>query len=202
MSGVVAEASRCLVRGTALGVGVGRLEVSDIDLEVGSGEVVAVRGQAGPALLYALAGLLPLTAGELKIGRHQEDESRVGRRERPYRRSGGVVLLDGSHDVARQMARARLAGLGIERSAASRRRLSYPDEAEVLLVDGEGIAPDMEVVALLERARHEGAATVVAGRSLALASHCDWVLLLPRLGPRAPRPPPCVRWSTCEARQR
>lgn len=116
--------------------------VHDLDLAVGPGETVALLGPSGSGkttFLYAVAGFLPLAAGEIWLG--TERVAGAGSDLPPERRSVGMVFqhyglwphLDAQDSVAypmrragmdaatsRRAARELLAGAGIDHLAKRR----------------------------------------------------------------------------------
>jgi molybdate transport system ATP-binding protein len=80
----------------AIGVDRGALAL-DVDLAVADGEVVAVLGPNGAGkstLLRALAGLLPLDRGHIRIDGHVLDDPETGVLVPPEQRPGAMVFQD------------------------------------------------------------------------------------------------------------
>ncbi len=77
-------------------VRLGRLDL-DVELRIGQGEVVAVLGPNGAGkttLLRALAGLVPLDAGHIRLGEEVLDDPQAGIFVPPEKRPVGVVFQD------------------------------------------------------------------------------------------------------------
>ncbi len=142
--------------------------VLDIDLDVAPGEVVALLGPNGAGkstTLRALAGLLPLDEGSVRIGDTVVEDTAQGLRTPPDRRRVGVVFQDyllfphldvrenvafglraagTRRDEARRRADAWLARVGVSEHATARPgRLSGGQAQRVALARALVTTPDL-----------------------------------------------------------
>jgi molybdate transport system ATP-binding protein len=117
----------------------------DAELRTVPGEVLAVLGPNGAGkstLLRALAGLVPLTGGHVRLGDRVLDDAAAGARTPPERRRIGVVFQDYllfPHLTALDNVAYGLRAQGLRRAAA--RRAAAPWLDRVGLADQAGLRP-------------------------------------------------------------